>query len=225
MNKQKIRVGIVGGTGYTGVELLRILVAHPRAELVTITSRQEAGHAVAGVFPSLRGKLDLEFVAPESAPLADCDVVFFATPHGTSMLQAPQLLQSGVRIIDLSADYRLRDARLWQQWYGDAHASPDWLGKAVYGMPEINRDRIRDAQLVSCPGCYPTAVQLALLGASATAVAQTRLNPMAASSRQRADDAIDTPLCVIWVYATASHFGQPGGFYVNGISNTTHSHL
>ncbi|MGH8458754.1 MAG: N-acetyl-gamma-glutamyl-phosphate reductase, partial [Nevskiales bacterium] len=163
MKTQKIKIGIVGGTGYTGVELLRLLVAHPQAELLTITSRQEAGKPAAAVFPSLRGLVKLTFESPDSAPLDQCDVVFFATPHGTAMSQAPQLLQRGTRIIDLSADFRLRDPAAWQQWYGVPHTAPEWLGKAVYGLPEVNREQIRTAQLVACPGCYPTAVQLGLL--------------------------------------------------------------
>ncbi len=163
MNDQKIKVGIVGGTGYTGVELLRLLAAHPRVELATITSRQEAGKPVAEIFPSLRKQVDLVFESPDSAPLRQCDAVFFATPHGASMSQAPDLLKAGVRVIDLSADFRLRDANTWKQWYGEAHAAPDWLGSAVYGLPEVNREQIRAAQLVACPGCYPTAVQLGFL--------------------------------------------------------------
>jgi N-acetyl-gamma-glutamyl-phosphate reductase len=163
MNNRRIRVGIVGGTGYTGVELLRLLAAHPQVELVTITSRQESGQPVAAVFPSLRGLLDLAFESPDTAPLARCEAVFFATPHGAAMGQAPQLLDAGVRVLDLSADFRLRDPAVWQQWYGEPHAASAWLEKAVYGLPEVNRAHIRAAQLVACPGCYPTAVQLGFL--------------------------------------------------------------
>ncbi|HXG28970.1 MAG TPA: N-acetyl-gamma-glutamyl-phosphate reductase [Nevskiales bacterium] len=163
MNNRKIKIGIVGGTGYTGVELLRLLAAHPQVELLTITSRQESGQPVAAVFPSLRGLLDLAFESPDTAPLARCEAVFFATPHGAAMGQAPRLLDAGVRVIDLSADFRLRDPAVWQQWYGEPHVAPAWLEKAVYGLPEVNRARIRTAQLVACPGCYPTAVQLGFL--------------------------------------------------------------
>jgi N-acetyl-gamma-glutamyl-phosphate reductase len=163
MNKRKIKIGIVGGTGYTGVELLRLLGLHPQAEVVTITSRQEAGKSVAEIFPSLRKQFDLAFESPDTAGLQQCDVVFFATPHGASMSQAPALLEAGVRVIDLSADFRLRDAGVWRQWYGEEHAAKVWLDKAVYGLPEVNREAIRTAQLVACPGCYPTAVQLGFL--------------------------------------------------------------
>jgi N-acetyl-gamma-glutamyl-phosphate reductase len=163
MKSSKIKVGIVGGTGYTGVELLRLLVAHPQVQMLTITSRQEAGQPVAGLFPSLRGQVGLRFEAPDAAPLRQCDAVFFATPHGTAMTQAPQLLEAGVRVIDLSADFRLRDAAVWQRWYGETHAAPEWLGRAVYGLPEVHREQIRSAQLVACPGCYPTAIQLGFL--------------------------------------------------------------
>ena len=158
-----IRVGVVGGTGYTGVELLRLLAVHPQVELACITSRAEAGTPVAELFPSLRGFVDLAFSAPEAAPLAECDLVFFATPNGVAMTQAPALLAAGVRVIDLAADFRLRDAGEWARWYGQPHACPDLLAEAVYGLPEVNREAVRTARLVANPGCYPTAVQLGLL--------------------------------------------------------------
>jgi N-acetyl-gamma-glutamyl-phosphate reductase len=158
-----IRVGIVGGTGYTGVELLRLLALHPQAEIVAITSRSEAGVAVADLFPSLRHRIDLRFTEPDAGRLAECDAVFFATPNGTAMTMAPALLAAGVRVIDLAADFRLRDAAEWEDWYGMPHACPDLLDEAVYGLPELNRDRIAGARLVANPGCYPTAVLLGFM--------------------------------------------------------------
>ncbi len=158
-----IRVGIVGGTGYTGVELLRLLAQHPEVQVVAITSRGDAGTDVASMFPSLRGRLRLKFEDPASANLKACDAVFFATPNGVAMEQAPALLDAGVRVIDLAADFRIRDVAEWNRWYGMPHASPEWLGKAVYGLPECNRALIRNARLVANPGCYPTAVQLGFL--------------------------------------------------------------
>lgn len=158
-----ISVGVVGGTGYTGVELLRLLAGHPEVELRVVTSRAEAGRAVADLFPNLRGHLDISFSHPDSAPLSDCDLVFFATPNGTAMVMVPELLKAGVRVIDLAADFRLKQASEWAQWYDMPHACPDLLAKAVYGLPEINREHIRDAKLVANPGCYPTAVQLGFL--------------------------------------------------------------
>lgn len=158
-----IKVGIVGGTGYTGVELLRLLVKHPHAQVVAITSRSEQGLRVDEHFPSLRGHLDIRFSHPDPALLASCDVVFFATPHAVAMHQVPELLGRDTRIIDLSADFRLPDAAIWAQWYGEPHACPQWLEQAVYGLPEYARESIRHASLVACPGCYPTAVQLGLL--------------------------------------------------------------
>ncbi|MEQ9393756.1 N-acetyl-gamma-glutamyl-phosphate reductase [Haliea sp.] len=155
-----IRAGIVGGTGYTGVELLRLLALHREVDVVAITSRAEAGRRVDDLFPNLRGHFDLVFAEPDVALLAACDVVFFATPHNVAMQLVPELLAGGTRVIDLSADYRIRDAALWSQWYGEPHASPDLLPQAVYGLPEVNRDQIREAKLVACPGCYPTAIQL-----------------------------------------------------------------
>lgn len=158
-----IKVGIVGGTGYTGVELLRLLAQHPGVDVVAITSRGDAGTPVATMFPSLRGRVDLKFEDPASANLKACDVVFFATPNGVAMQQAPELLDAGVRVIDLAADFRITGVAEWEKWYGMQHASPEWVAKAVYGLPEVNRATIRDAQLVANPGCYPTAVQLGFM--------------------------------------------------------------
>ena len=158
-----IRVGIVGGTGYTGVELLRLLSAHPQVELVAITSRAESGRRVDDLFPNLRGHCALEFTPPEQSTLATCDVVFYATPHNVAMQMVPDLLATGTRVIDLSADFRLRDAQLWTRWYGEPHACPELLSEAVYGLPEVNREQIADARLVACAGCYPTAVQLGFI--------------------------------------------------------------
>jgi len=158
-----IKVGIVGGTGYTGVELLRLLVQHREVEIAAITSRGDAGTDVSMMFPSLRGRVDLKFEDPAVANLKACDVVFFATPNGVAMQQTPELLDAGVRVIDLAADFRISNVAEWEKWYGMRHASPEWVAKAVYGLPETNRAAIRDARLVANPGCYPTAVQLGFL--------------------------------------------------------------
>jgi N-acetyl-gamma-glutamyl-phosphate reductase len=158
-----IKVGIVGGTGYTGVELLRMLVNHPQAEVVVITSRAEQGVRVDELYPSLRGHMDIRFSHPDPKVLAQCDVVFFATPHNVAMNMVSELLALDTRIIDLSADFRLRDHQLWSHWYGEPHACPELFADAIYGLPELNRDAIREAQLVACPGCYPTSVQLGLM--------------------------------------------------------------
>ena len=158
-----IKVGVVGGTGYTGVELLRLLSMHPGVELTAITSRGEAGMPVADMFPSLRGRVSLAFVTPQEARLDQCDVVFFATPNGIAMQQAAELVDAGVRVIDLAADFRIRDVAEWQKWYGMEHASPELVAEAVYGLPEVNREAIRTARVLANPGCYPTAVQLGFL--------------------------------------------------------------
>ena len=155
-----IKVGIVGGTGYTGVELLRILAAHPEVELTAITSRKEDGMPVADMFPSLRGHVSLAFSAPEKARLDQCDVVFFATPHGVAMAQARELLAAGVKVIDLAADFRIKDTVEFEKWYGMPHSCPDILDEAIYGLPEVNRDAIRKARVIGLPGCYPTSMQL-----------------------------------------------------------------
>ncbi|MBI5659855.1 MAG: N-acetyl-gamma-glutamyl-phosphate reductase [Nitrosomonadales bacterium] len=158
-----IKVGIVGGTGYTGVELLRLLAQHPLAELRAITSRADAGTPVSSMFASLRGQIGLCFTHPDETHLEQCDLVFFATPNGIAMQQARALLDAGVRVIDLAADFRIRDVAVWEKWYGMSHACPDMVAEAVYGLPEMNRDQIRQARLVANPGCYPTAVQLGFL--------------------------------------------------------------
>lgn len=163
MARNGIRVGIVGGTGYTGVELLRLLARHPHCELAAITSRKEAGTPVSDLFPNLRGRVSLKFSDPATAALERCDLVFFATPNGVAMEQARALVEAGVRVIDIAADFRLRDAALWERWYGVRHACPELLAEAVYGLPERHRERIREARIVANPGCYPTAVQLGFL--------------------------------------------------------------
>lgn len=158
-----IKVGVIGGTGYTGAELLRLLATHRAVKLQVVTSRAEAGKKVVEMFPNLRGHLDLTFTAPDEKNLAACDAVFSATPNGVLMQQARALVKTGVRLIDLAADFRLRDPALWEKWYGLPHACPELLEEAVYGLPEVNRERIRGAKLVANPGCYPTAVQLGFL--------------------------------------------------------------
>lgn len=158
-----INVGIVGGTGYTGVELLRILVQHPKVKLKVITSRQEAGTGVDELFSSLRGQIALKFSDPAKVDFSKCDVVFFATPNGIAMQQAKALLDSGIKVIDLAADFRIKDVAEWEKWYGMAHAAPELVAEAVYGLPEVNREKIRNARLIANPGCYPTAVQLGFI--------------------------------------------------------------
>jgi N-acetyl-gamma-glutamyl-phosphate reductase len=158
-----LRVGIIGGTGYTGSELLRILLRHPEVEVAAITSRADAGKPVAELFPGLRGATDLQFSDPGAGNLESCQMVFSATPSGVAMTQAENLLEKGIRMVDLAADFRIRDRETWERWYGMTHACPALLEEAVYGLPELNRDRIREARLVANPGCYPTAVILAAL--------------------------------------------------------------
>ena len=158
-----VKVGVVGGTGYTGVELLRLLAGHPEVTLQCVTSRSEVGEQASSLYPNLRGFVDIPFTEPSIESLGQCDVVFFATPNGVAMKSAPALLELGVKVIDLAADFRLKDQSQWQQWYGMEHACPELLAEAVYGLPEVNREAITQARLVACPGCYPTAVQLGFL--------------------------------------------------------------
>ncbi|MFK7857493.1 MAG: N-acetyl-gamma-glutamyl-phosphate reductase [Granulosicoccus sp.] len=158
-----MRIGIIGGSGYTGVELLRLLSVRDDVEVVFISSRAQAGNPVCELFPSLRGYVDLNFSDPDDVSDTSCDLVFFATPNGTAMKQAPALLDKGVKVVDLSADYRLKDVWTWEQWYGMSHSSAHLIDEAVYGLPEVFRKSIVNARLVANPGCYPTAVQLGFL--------------------------------------------------------------
>ncbi len=158
-----ISVGIVGGTGYTGVELLRILALHPNVEVKIVTSRGEAGEKVSSLYPSLLSSFDLVFTKPDVAALKQCDCIFFAAPNGTAMQMVPELLKAGVKVIDLAADFRIKDFAIWEHWYKEKHACPDVLQTAVYGLPELYREEIKKAQLIANPGCYPTAVILGFL--------------------------------------------------------------
>ena len=158
-----ITVGVVGATGYTGVELLRILVQHSEVTIKAVTSRSEAGTAVSAMFPNLREHLNINFCEPEPEILTECDLVFFATPHGTAMSMVPNLLAKGVKVIDLSADFRIKNAETFAHWYGMQHSCPELLAEAVYGLPEVNRELIKTASLIANPGCYPTAVQLGFI--------------------------------------------------------------
>lgn len=157
-----ISAGIVGGTGYTGVELIRLLSVHPEVELTYLTSRSEAGKAVTQLFPSLQEISDLTFSDLDLRRLQDCDVVFFATPHGVAMQYAQALLDSGTKIIDLAADFRLQSVGDFEHWYGQTHLCPELVSQAVYGLCEINREKVASAKIVANPGCYPTTAILGL---------------------------------------------------------------
>lgn len=211
-----IRTGIVGATGYTGVELLRLLAGHTAVEVRFVTSRGNAGERVDAMFPSLRGHCDLAFVDPDAAPYGECDVVFFATPNGTAMENVPRLLDAGVRVIDVSADFRLRDAATWSHWYGREHACPERLADAVYGLPEVHRAAIRDARLVANPGCYPTAVVLGLLplverglADPRRLIADAKSGTTGAGRNARVDTLLGEQSDNMRAYATAGHRHLP----------------
>jgi len=157
-----IKAGIIGGTGYTGVELLRLLHNHAQVEVIAISSRSEAGQLVGEFFPSLAGQTDLAFTAPDDVVLDKCDVIFFATPHGVAMETAGTFINKGIKVIDLGPDFRLRDKNEYAQWYGLENFQDDLLASSVYGLSEINREQIKGAQLIGNPGCFPTTVLLAL---------------------------------------------------------------
>lgn len=163
MPHSKISVGIVGGSGYTGCELLRLLLRHPSFDVAMVTARQQAGERVSDHWPQFASLTELTFSAPEIDQLAECDLVFCATPHAAAMAMVPELLKGNARVVDLSADFRLRDLKVWEHWYGVEHTAPEWVASAVYGLPELNAEQIRGARLVANPGCYPTATVLPLL--------------------------------------------------------------
>ncbi len=211
-----IKVGIVGGTGYTGVELLRLLALHEQADVVSITSRAESGRRVDDLYPNLRGHYDLAFSEPDVKQLSACDVVFFATPHNVAMNLVPELLAEGARVVDLSADYRIRDAAMWSKWYGEPHASPELLESAVYGLPEINRAAIASARLVACPGCYPTSVQLGLLPLlarnlvdSTSLIANSASGVSGAGRQAKIDNLLSETSDSFKAYAVAGHRHLP----------------
>jgi N-acetyl-gamma-glutamyl-phosphate reductase len=211
MKKRTIRAGIVGATGYTGAELLRLLARHPHVTLHAVTSRADAGMPVAASFPWLRDVIDLTYVAPDAPLLGACDVVFFATPNGTAMTQAPVLLGAGVRVIDLSADFRLRDPAEWQEWYRQAHGAPGLLEEAVYGLPELYRERIRSARLVANPGCYPTAVILGYLPLLSSGIARPdRLIADAKSGVSGAGRKADQAMLFAEMGESFKAYGVPG---------------
>lgn len=160
-----LNVGIIGANGYGGVELVRLLAQHPNVHLTLLVSRSEAGRSLADVFPHFYGSESgaMVYVAPSDADWSDLHVCFFATPHTVAMSQTQFLLERGIRVIDLSADFRLNDRLTWEQWYGTCHTAPELIEQAVYGLPELNREAIKSAHLIACPGCYPTAVQLGLM--------------------------------------------------------------
>lgn len=160
-NLELLKVGVVGASGYTGLLLVHLLQTHPQVELTCVTSRQYAGQAISSVFPSV-AQSDLRFVDTNMQNLADCQLVFLATPHGVGMALVPQLLSAGIKVIDLSADFRLSDAAIWQSWYAQEHTAQAYLSEAVYGLTEHYREQLVGARLVANPGCYPTAVQLAI---------------------------------------------------------------
>jgi N-acetyl-gamma-glutamyl-phosphate reductase len=163
----RIKTAIVGASGYSGMELLRLLLGHPGAELVAVTSRQEAGKALGDVFPRFRKApgSELEFIEPDPDAIAatGAQVAFLALPHGVAAEIARALLARGLKVIDLSADFRLRDPEIYAEFYGHAHPAPDLLGEAVYGLPEVREAEIKAARLIASPGCYPTSILLPLL--------------------------------------------------------------
>ncbi|PID46909.1 MAG: N-acetyl-gamma-glutamyl-phosphate reductase [Proteobacteria bacterium] len=210
------KIGIVGATGYTGVELLRLLAMHSGVEVSFVTSRSNAGTRVDAMFPNLRGHYDCVFSDPTDDALGDCDLVFFATPNGIAMNHTPELLKAGVKVIDLAADFRIKNVDVWSQWYGMTHACPELLDAAVYGLPEIHRDDIRGAQLVANPGCYPTAVTLGLLPLVESGkidlqnlVADTKSGISGAGRQGKLANSLSEAGESFKAYATAGHRHQP----------------
>jgi N-acetyl-gamma-glutamyl-phosphate reductase len=157
-----VKVGIAGASGYTGLELVRLLTRHPEVEITTVTSETYQGQKIADVFPSFNGFSELEFVSLSPSIANACDFLFLALPHTTSMNRVPDFLKGNCRVIDLSADFRLKSAEVFETWYAVSHEQRETLSEAVYGLPELHRETIRSAKLIANPGCYPTSVILAL---------------------------------------------------------------
>jgi N-acetyl-gamma-glutamyl-phosphate reductase len=191
MNKTK--VAIVGASGYSGQELIRLLLRHPRVDIICFTSRQYAGKPVADVFPRFRGQIDAVFVEPSLDKLAG-DVAFLALPHGVAVEFAPGLLRKGMKVLDLSADFRLKSAAVYKEFYDHDHAAPELLKQSVYGLPELHRDKIRGANLIACPGCYPTSIILAATPAlkrglvKPTGIIATSLSGVSGAGRKVAEE-------------------------------------
>ena len=194
---KKTKVGIVGASGYSGQELIRLLLRHPHAEITHFTSRQYASKAVADAFPRFRGQIDATFVEPNVERI-DTDVVFLALPHGVASEYAPALLKKGIKVLDLSADFRLKSAAVYQEFYEHQHPAPDLLKSSVYGLPEIHREEIRKANLVACPGCYPTSIILGVMPAlrkglgKADSIIATSLSGISGAGRKVAEEFLFT---------------------------------
>ncbi len=194
-----VKISIAGASGYTGLELIRLLAAHPSAELMVLTSETFQGRNVAEVFPSLRGIVDLKLRPLDDDVAKDCDVLFLALPHTAAMSKLPDYFRRDCKIIDLSADYRLKDPAAYAEWYAVTHTHPELLAQAVYGLPELHRDAIRSARFIANPGCYPTSVILALAPLFKTDWAD--LNSIIADSKSGVSGAGRKP-------SLATHYGE-----------------
>ena len=160
---EMLKIGIIGGSGYVGSELLRLLLLHPQADVTMVTSRQSVGEYIFNVHPNLRGLTQLKFVPQDMAELQkNCDLIFTATPHGGSVNLVPKLLEAGLKVIDMSADFRLKNPADYETYYGWKHAHPEMLKEAAYGLPELHREEIKNARLIACPGCMATSAILGL---------------------------------------------------------------
>jgi N-acetyl-gamma-glutamyl-phosphate reductase len=194
---KKIKAAIVGASGYSGQELIRLLLRHPHVEVTQFTSRQYAGKAVADVFPRFRGQVQATFTEPDVNRI-DADAVFLALPHGLAAEFAPRLLQKGLRVLDLSADFRLKSAAAYKEFYERDHPAPELLKKSAYGLPEIHRNEIRGAALVACPGCYPTSIILGIAPALKSGLAKadgiivSSLSGVSGAGRKVADEYLFT---------------------------------
>jgi len=161
--KNKIKVGVIGASGFTGEVLTSLLFNHSQVETIALSSRQLEGRNVTDVFKHLSIKSDLKFTSPEDDTFNRCHAVFLCTPHGKSMNMSQNFLKKKIKVIDLSADFRLKQAEVWNKWYGTQHSNPELLSKSVYGLPELHKEDIREANLVAVPGCYPTVSLISIL--------------------------------------------------------------
>ena len=215
MKQEKLKVAVIGASGYTGQELLRLLIMHPQVDLVAVTSRKEAGHLLSDVFPRFAAAPSIDglaFMEPDIDAIvaSGAGCAFLALPHGVAYEFADQLLKRGIRIIDLSADFRLRDIAVYEEFYGDKHSAPELLPSAVYGLPELRRTEIADAALVASPGCYPTSILVPLIPLiKAGIISADGISVSSVSGASGAGKKADTTLLFTEINESVRAYGAP----------------
>ena len=223
MKQEQIKVAVVGASGYTGQELLRLLIMHPQVDLVAVTSRKESGRPLCEVFPRFKNAPSIEglvFMDPDIDAIvaSGATCAFLALPHGVAYEFAGQLLNRGIRIIDLSADFRLRDADVYEEFYGEVHPAPQLLPGAIYGLPELRREQIVDADLVASPGCYPTSILVPLIPLiKAGIISADNIAVSSVSGASGAGKKADTTLLFTEINESVRAYGAPKHRHISEI--------